>query len=310
MVIGKIIYSVVVFLIFIGLFLGCYFKGKGQYDDYLDALDKAEYSLKDFFPMGFQFDEMQVPERLLPGELRELWKKHENKIFKKCLELRGSKYVNFYFLVHKSYRYTVAILAASLFSLLGFIMAMQKDLENSVIFTTFALAAFPGAILLVDSTLDKSIEKRRSEIRLEFPEFVSKLTILVDAGMTISQAWRKIVEDNQKESVLYDEMNIALAEIRAGQPEAAAYEEFARRCKVKEVTKFVSIIIINLKRGGGEVVASLKAQGDECWEMRKAEVKRLGEESSTKILIPLMFMFVGIIILVAMPAVMSFSAGM
>ena len=44
--------------------------------------------------------------------------------------------------------------------------------------------------------------------------------------------------------------------------------------------------------------------------MRKSVAKRLGEEASTKILIPLMIMLVGIIIIVATPAILSFSSGM
>lgn len=89
-----------------------------------------------------------------------------------------------------------------------------------------------------------------------------------------------------------------------------AYEEFARRCQVKEVTKFISVILMNLRRGGAEVVPVLKQQGTECWEMRKAAAKQMGEEAGTKILLPLMIMFLGIILIVATPAVLSFSSGM
>ena len=105
-------------------------------------------------------------------------------------------------------------------------------------------------------------------------------------------------------------MDYALAEIQSGRPESVAYEEFARRCKVKEVTKFVSVIVMNLRRGGAEVIPVLRQQGDECWEMRKAAAKQMGEEAGTRILLPLMIMFVGIILIVATPAVLSFNMGM
>jgi len=105
-------------------------------------------------------------------------------------------------------------------------------------------------------------------------------------------------------------MRYALMEIKAGKAEATAYEEFARRCRVKEVTKFVSVIVMNLKRGGAEVVPVLREQGNECWEMRKNAAKQMGEEASTKILIPLMIMFLGIVIIVSTPAVLSMTAGM
>ena len=132
----------------------------------------------------------------------------------------------------------------------------------------------------------------------------------MNAGMTISKAWEKIINENKKKHILYDEMRYALAEIKAGKPEGAAYEEFARRCRVKEVTKFVSIIVMNLKRGGSEVVPVLRQQGDECWEMRKNAARQLGEEAGTKILIPMMIMFLGIVLIVATPAVLSMTSGM
>ena len=145
---------------------------------------------------------------------------------------------------------------------------------------------------------------------MEFPEFVNKLTLLVNAGMTISRAWEKIINENRKDHILYEEMCCALAEIRAGKPEGTAYEEFARRCHVKEVTKFVSVIVMNLRRGGAEVVPVLREQGHECWEMRKNAARELGEQAGTKILIPMMIMFLGIVLIVATPAVLSMTSGM
>ena len=144
---------------------------------------------------------------------------------------------------------------------------------------------------------------------MEFPEFVNKLTLLVNAGMTISRAWEKIINENKKNHILYSEMQYALMEIKAGKPERIAYEEFARRCRVKEVTKFVSVIVMNLRRGGGEVIPVLREQGNECWEMRKNAARQLGEEAGTKILIPLMIMFLGIVLVVATPAVLGMTSG-
>ncbi len=71
-------------------------------------------------------------------------------------------------------------------------------------------------------------------------------------------------------------------EIKAGKPEGVAYEEFARRCHVKEITKFVSVIVMNLRRGGSEVVPVLQAQGNECWEMRKNAARRWERKPARK----------------------------
>ena len=161
----------------------------------------------------------------------------------------------------------------------------------------------------MDRDLENRIEARRESLQLEFPEFANKLILLVNAGSTISKAWAKIVAEEKKNTPLFQELRICMAEIQAGKSEAAAYEEFARRCKIKEIIKFVSVIILNLRKGGSEVVPTLRAQADECWEARKAAARRLGEKASSKLLLPMSIMLLGIIMIVALPAVLAL-AGM
>lgn len=302
--------SAAICVIFVLLFLISYFKSKGEYDEYLEYVDKKEYGLKDFIPLGLFLTEHQEIKKLLPMQVKTLLAQQQNQVYQKILELRGPKDAEFYHYIHRGYRLAAALLTAAGASVVGLIMSTQGDTSNGILFSGAAVAAFVGVPFMVDSSLKEQIEKRRRSIQMEFPEFVNKLTLLVNAGMTISKAWEKIINENKKEHILYDEMRYALMEIKAGKAEAVAYEEFARRCRVKEVTKFVSVIVMNLKRGGAEVVPVLKAQGDECWEMRKNAARQLGEEASTKILIPLMIMFLGIVLIVATPAVLSMSSGM
>lgn len=294
---------------FVGLFLITYLKSKGRYDEYMDYVDKEEYGLKDFIPLGLWLNEAQWVERLIPMQIRTALAQHQNQTYQKVLELRGPKDVEFYFYIHNGYRKATAILVGAGASVMGMIMGTQGD-SNGLILSLVAVIGFFAMPFVVDSGLNEEITKRRRSIQMEFPEFVNKLTLLVNAGMTISKAWEKIINENKKDHILYDEMRYALAEIKAGKPEGVAYEEFARRCKVKEVTKFVSVIVMNLKRGGAEVVPVLREQGNECWEMRKNAAKQMGEEAGTKILMPLMIMFLGIVIIVATPAALSLMSGM
>ena len=307
---ASMIISGLIGTLFAGLFLVCYFKSRGQYDEYMEYVDKEEYGLKDFIPLGLFLSEAEDVERRFPMEIRSFLAQHRNQVYQKILELRGPKDAEFYSYIHGGYRLAAALLTSAGASIVGLIMSAQGDASNGLMFSGIAVAAFLAVPFLVDSSLKEQIEKRRRSIQMEFPEFVNKLTLLVNAGMTISKAWEKIINENKKEHILYDEMRYALMEIKAGKTEAAAYEEFARRCRVKEVTKFVSVIVMNLKRGGAEVVPVLKAQGDECWEMRKNAARQLGEEASTKILIPLMIMFLGIVLIVYTPAVLSMTSGM
>ena len=299
----------IICVIFVGMFLVSYLKSGKNYEEYMEYVDKDEYGLKDFIPMGLWLNEAEWVEKLIPMQIRTALAQQHNKTYQKILEIRGPKDAEFYFYIHNGYRKAMGILVGALASIMGMIMGVQQD-SNGLILSAVAVVGFIAMPFVADSGLDETIKKRRLSIQMEFPEFVNKLTLLVNAGMTISKAWEKIINETKREHILYDEMRYALAEIKAGKPEAVAYEEFARRCKVKEVTKFVSIIVMNLKRGGAEVVPVLREQGNECWEMRKNAAKQLGEEASTKILMPMMIMFIGIIIIVVTPAVLSMTGGM
>lgn len=304
-----LISSVAICVINVFLFLVFYLKSKGQYDEYMEYVDKQEYGLKDFIPIGLAMSETNFGQKLMPMQLRSTLARYNNQVYQKVLEIRGPRNAEFYHYIHKGYRLAVGLTTCVGASLMGMIMVIQGS-GDGLVLTAAAVAAFWAVPFLVDKSLDEDVKKRRLSIQMEFPEFVNKLTLLVNAGMTISKAWEKIINENKKSHVLYDEMRYALAEIKAGKPEGIAYEEFARRCHVKEVTKFVSVIVMNLKRGGAQVVPALREQGRECWEMRKNGAKELGEQASTKILIPMMIMFLGIVLIVATPAVLSMTSGM
>ena len=309
MAMAGMIVSIIICVVFLLIFLVFYLKSKGVYDEYVEYLDKEEYGLKDFIPIGLAMNELEIFGKIMPLSLHSALARHNNQVYQKILEIRGPKEAEFYHFIHNGYRMAVGLIAAVGVSVIGAIQSAQGSTDG-LIFTGGAVAAFFAVPFLVDSSLKGTIEKRRLSIQIEFPEFVNKLTLLVNAGMTISKAWEKIINENKREHILYDEMRYAMAEIKAGRPEGIAYEEFARRCHVKEVTKFVSVIVMNLKRGGSEVVPVLREQGRECWEMWKNEAMAIGEQASTKILIPMMIMFLGIVLIVAAPAVMSMTSGM
>ena len=305
-----IIVSGVVCSIFVGTFLFAFLKSKGVYDEYLEAVDKKEYGLKDFFPIGYYLNEFDVGKKIIPAKFYKYLHKYKMKISQSIIEIYGAKYSDYYIMLHNANRTAMGITAAAGFSLLALLMAVTGDSSTGFLFSFAAVLCCFGIPFLVDKGLNEKIEKRRLSIRMEFPEFVNKMTILVNAGMTISKAWEKIATDSKKDTPLFKEMQHTLAEINAGKPETVAYEEFGRRCKIKEIIKFVSVVVLNLKKGGAEVVPVLKLQADECWEMRKSAAKQLGEEAGTKVLIPMMIMFIGIILIVVLPAILSFSAGM
>lgn len=165
-----------------------------------------------------------------------------------------------------------------------------------------------------DKEIENMVTKREREMLLDYPEIVSKLTIFLGAGMTLFGAWKKIVEDYREKSkrpqfkkrYAYEEMSIAYNEIMSGISEVAAYDRFGMRSGVKRYRKFASLLIQNLKKGSNGLSKMLEVETTEAFEERKRIAKKAGEEAETKILFPMILMLFIVIIIMIVPAFMTF----
>lgn len=178
-----------------------------------------------------------------------------------------------------------------------------------------------GTILAVvlwfykDIELEKNMEKRRNQLLIDYPEIINKFTLLVNAGMTVKQAWEKVTEDylekpvtaNKQKRYAYEEMIITVHELRLGVPEGIAYEQFGRRIGVLPYMKFATLITQNLKKGNRGLSELLNREALEAFEERKETAKRMGEEAGTKLLAPMMIMLIIVLIIILIPAFMSFN---
>lgn len=280
---------------------------RGVYDAYIEPLDEDECRVKKGLPIGLFLNDQIALSQRLPKRLVAIAARYNNRIYSQIMALHDKRYADYFLNIHYGSRWIMGVLGYLLPPFFALILSLQHD-SNALpclVATPFAAVGLP---LLMDQDLKNQMETRKTQIALEFPEFVNKLLLLVNAGMTVPKAWEKIVADNTKKSPLYTELELCRAEIQNGTTEAIAYEAFARRCGMKEIMKFVSVIILNLRKGGSEIVPTLRAQVEECWELRKATARRLGEQASSKLLMPMAMMLLGIIIIVALPAVLSLTA--
>jgi len=67
---------------------------------------------------------------------------------------------------------------------------------------------------------------------------------------------------------------------------------------------FVNVILLNYRRGGEELVNALSTLSRNMWEARKNAAKTLGEEASSKLLFPMVLIFLVVLTVIAAPALM------
>lgn len=190
---------------------------------------------------------------------------------------------------------------------------VREDNPGVTIFIVGILAA-----LLVwfmgDKDLEKQMKKRKEQMLVDYPEIINKFTLLVNAGMTIKQAWYKIAEDYSskqeqrqgKKHYAYEEMLRTVHELRLGLTESIAYEQYGRRIGLYPYIKFGSLLSQNLKKGNKGFTEILMKEARDAFEERKEVAKRLGEEAGTKLLMPMMIMLILVFLVILIPAFWSF----
>lgn len=256
-----------------------------KFHEITSSINPDDYYLSELFYIGFQIMEM-VRFNIKSDASR--------KKIKLMSEVYGKKYAEYYYYVSVGGKITYVITVIPIIFLLALLannpMALFFGIVIAVIFVWYMNESFK----------DK-LTARREEILAEFPQVLSKMTLLVNSGMLLRDAWNLIA--NQSDTVLFKEMQLTAAQLENGVQEAAAYREFAERCGIKEVRKFSSMVIQGLEKGASELTIFLKDMADELWLEKRNLVKQKGEKANSKLLIPTVIIFIGILFMIMAPII-------
>ena len=113
---------------------------------------------------------------------------------------------------------------------------------------------------------------------------------------------RKRSRTNIEVLYLYEEMRHTLIEIQNGESENIAYERFGKRIGLLPYMKFSTMLSQNLRKGNRQLIDQLKLTSLDALQHRREVMKRRGEETSSRLLMPMMVQFLLILIVVLYPA--------
>lgn len=174
-----------------------------------------------------------------------------------------------------------------------------------------------GALMLPlkdRSDKEKAKKERQTQMLLDYSEILSKLTVFLGAGITARKAWERIVRDyemavtgkGKKRRFAYEEMCHTFYQMDTGTGEGQAYYEFGDRCQLAPYRKLAALLEQNLKTGTKGLRDLLEIEMAGAFEQRKSVAKRMGEEAGTKLLVPLFLMLAIVMVMIVVPALMSF----
>ena len=184
----------------------------------------------------------------------------------------------------------------------------------------------PGVILLLIAVVivalvynkkvgktKKYTESRKKQMMSDYSEIVSKLSLLMGAGMSSYNALSKMVADYKilkcenklSERFAYEELGVCVNKIASGYSETDAYKELGKRCEIHSYVKLCSFLSQNINKGNSNIFDLLKEETKEAFEERKAIARKNGEEAGTKLLGPMVMMLSVVLVIVIIPAFMS-----
>lgn len=202
------------------------------------------------------------------------------------------------------------------------VVMLPKEYEGSSIiwkkpldytFLYFGVLTVVAVIFLnVGSKRDIQLQKkeRLEALEKDYAQIVSKFTMLLSAGLSVRNAWERIIVlhkgKSENDRPIYAEMNWAMREMQKGVPELEVYEKFGVRVGQIHYKKLMALFISDKKRGSVNLLEAMNQEMLQAWEEQKRKTKQQGEKIGTKLLMPMMGMLAVVFIMILVPAFLSF----
>ena len=190
-----------------------------------------------------------------------------------------------------------------------------KDSKSLVIIImTFVLVS----VILIGGKQEefKQQQARKAQMQIDYPEILSKLILLMNAGMSMRMSFAKLALDYKKQKEVgkqknyfryaYEEFWTTYQEMEHGVFEIEAYERLGSRCGLATYKVFSVLLAQNLKKGNQKLLEAMEREMANAFEERKRRAKILGEQAGTKLLLPMMLMLIIVFVLLLVPAFLSF----
>ena len=162
----------------------------------------------------------------------------------------------------------------------------------------------------MDQQVHRQAKERQTQLLLDYPDLMWKLAMLLGAGMSMKGAFWRLSGQYQREKkeihYVYEELTCACYEMQSGIAEADAYERFGRRCQMPEYIRLGTVLSQNLRKGTKGLNTMLEQEAAASFTERKNNARKLGEKAGTKLLFPMLLMLGIVLVILMVPAFLSF----
>ena len=193
-------------------------------------------------------------------------------------------------------------------------LTWKKNNNETILGVVFLALVFPVLLVMRErqSAADKK-KKERQQMLQDYPEILSKLTLLLGAGINLRKAIWRIGNDYEKYvkpkevRKAYEILVEACHEMDRGLGEREVYARMGEKMGLLPYRTLSALLIQHLQKGSRGMEHLLEEEAAKAQEMRQQQARVLGEQASTRLLFPMILMLVVVFVLMLVPAWISFS---
>jgi tight adherence protein C len=184
------------------------------------------------------------------------------------------------------------------------VMTLIPGMKGETIFQS-AMAAIAIGYMGPSFVLDKLIANRQKTLRRAFPDMLDLLVVCSEAGLSLDAAIQKVVvESGMSQPVLAAELDVVIAETRAGIDRNKALQRLVERTGVEDIRGLVAALSQSM-RFGTSIVETLKVYSEDLRDKRTQAAEEVAAKISTKLIFPLAVCLLPAFLMVVMlPAVL------
>ena len=160
-------------------------------------------------------------------------------------------------------------------------------------------------------SLEKHLTLAKNQMAYDFPEFIEKLSLLLGAGLVVTSAIERIIDDycstrrKSQKRHLYEELIVMKRRMEESNSSLIyEFSDVARRSGIREIMRFNSVLSDNI--GKGSVLSEkLDAEREMLWDTRKKNAEKEGRIAETKLIFPMVMQLLVIIGITVIPAALE-----
>ncbi len=190
------------------------------------------------------------------------------------------------------------------------LLAILNIAQNRILWIFVGITLTVMLLVRQDQNLYRRMKEREYQMIIDYPQIISELTLLHQAGVSIYQTLSRIVTQYEKKGerrYAYEELKILVRRLERNSPEAEAFSRFGQRCHLHCYMKLANLLTQNMQKGNKQFVYLLQTEVMAAYELRKNQAIKRAQEAESKLLLPMGIQLVIVMALIMIPAICQLS---